>query len=163
MQRKSLTVVLAIVLVVAAVLYLLPNDKKIIIKQLDFLAESCSSRQGETAFELLKKAAAVAQLCADPCSVQVESLKIDGRLSRPEVRDHVLAMKKRLPGTIFSFHDTSVDVSGENIATIVTTLKLEGESVSGRFVDAYEIDITMEKDQGKWLFSSFVVVEFVNK
>lgn len=163
MHSKKWVAILAIALLVAVTLFFLPNDHKRIAGKMDELAENCSSDKGEAVFLTLKKAAAVAKLCTDPCRVTIPSMKVDGHKSQKEISDHLLMIKKRLPGTIFSFHDTTIDLSGEESADVVTTLKLEGQSASGRFVDVYEIDIRMEKNQGDWLFSSFTVVEFINR
>lgn len=72
-------------------------------------------------------------------------------------------MKKRLPNTDFNFHDTVVDITGDDRAEVITTLRLHGKTVDEQFSDAYEMNITLEKKDGDWRFSSFTVVEFMKK
>lgn len=154
---------LGFVLTAGLTLFLMPSDEKEILKKIDELGELCSTPRNEPALKMLKKAASAAKLCSYPCRITIESFKKDKNFSQKEVSDHILLMKRRLPDTNFSFHDTGVNISDKNRAEVITTLKLDGKSVSGRFVDAYEIDITMKKENGDWYFSSFKVVEFMEK
>jgi hypothetical protein len=154
----------AILLVVCgAILFLWPSDEKKIRGKLASLAEYCSTGQEEQVLETMKKAAQAANLCTEPCSVRVESLKIDREFSQKELNERFLMMKKRLPDTEFNFHDTVVDIAGDERAEITTTLRIVGTIVDEQITDAYEIDITTEKIDGDWLFSSFTVVEFMKK
>ena len=157
------TGILAILLLAGIVFLFLPSDEKKIEKKLAAIGEYCSTPKDEAAFETLKKVGGVAKLCTHSCRVSIDSLKIDRAFSPKEISDHVLMMKKRLPETTFSFHDTLIDIQGEIKAVVITTLTLDGKSVDGRFVDAYEIDIEMKKENGEWLFSAFKVVEFMNR
>ncbi len=102
-------------------------------------------------------------MCSDPCAVQFLSFSIDRDFDRKELTDHILMMKKTLPTTRFTFHDTSIAFPEENRAAITTTLRLTGKIANDRFTDAYEFDIGAEKIEGKWLFSSFTVVEFMEQ
>ncbi len=94
----------------------------------------------------------------------MDSLLIKQEFSHKEMTDHVLMMKKMLPNTSFSFNDVSVDFPPQkNSAIISSTLALHGETKSQRFTDAYEMEISTVKVDGNWLFSSFAIVEFMEK
>ena len=80
-----------------------------------------------------------------------------------ELRDHITMMKRRLAGTQFSFDDSSITLKDSTSAEIITTLRLFGNNADGRFTDAYEVNISARKVAGKWLFSSFTVVEFMER
>lgn len=155
--------IVAILFCTGVALFFLPSDEKNIEKKLAELGEYCSTPKGEAAFETLKKAAGAARLCTNSCQVTINSRNLDKVLSHKEISDNILMMKKRLPETIFSFHNTVVDIVADGKAEVITTLKLDGESVDGRFVDAYEIDIEMIKEKREWLFSGFRVDEFMEK
>lgn len=163
MNSKTVFLVLAIFLLVGGAIFLLPSDEKKIRENLDSLAEYCSSASKESVIETLQKVTLAAKLCTSPCRVDIESLKVDRDLHQKDITDRLLMLKKRLPNTRFSFQDTTVDIQGEARAEILTTLRLNGESVDGRFTDAYEMNITVDKQKGDWLFSSFTVVEFMKK
>ncbi len=150
-------------LIAGGVILFLPGDEKKIRNNLASFAEYCSSVKEEPVIEALQKAARAAKLCTDPCKVQIESFNIDREFSQKEISDRILMMKKRLPNTSFSFHDTVVNIPGDNRAEVLTTLRLNGKTAEGKFTDAYEINITAEKKDGAWLFSSFTVVEFMEK
>lgn len=155
--------ILAILFCTGIALFFLPGDEKSIEKKLAELGEFCSTPKGEAPFETLKKAAGAARLCTNSCQVTINSRNLDKMFNQKEISDNILMMKKRLPETIFSFHDTVVDIVADGRAKVITTVKLDGTSVDGRFVDAYEIDIEMKKENGEWLFSAFKVVEFMEK
>jgi hypothetical protein len=55
-------------------------------------------------------------------------------------------MKKRLPNTSFSFHDTIIDIADGNRAEVITTLRINGKIVDQQFTDAYELDIMVGKN-----------------
>lgn len=162
MNNKAL-LFFAIFLVIAGAVFWWPNDEKKIKDNLASLAEYCSSGKAESVVETLQKVALAVKLCTDPCIIQFESLKIDRKFSNKELSDHFLMMKKRLPVTDFSFHDSIIDISEDNSAKVTTTLRLTGKAIDEQFTDAYEINITTEKKDGDWLFSSFTVVEFIRK
>jgi hypothetical protein len=161
MNNKIL--LLALVLVAGAAYIFWPSDEKKIRGNLDSLAEYCSSAKQEPVIETLQKAALAAKLCTDPCTVHFASLKIDTAFSRKELTDRFLMMKKRLTDTAFSFHDTAVEIVGDDRAEVLTTLRINGKIVDRQFTDAYEINITVEKQDDGWRFASFAVVEFMTK
>ena len=154
---------LSALLIIGGVILLWPSDEKKIRANLDSLAEYCSSTKREPVVETLQKVTKAAKLCTDPCLVKIESFNIEREFSPKEMTDRFLMLKKRLPDTVFSFHDTVVEITAGNLAEVITTLRLNGETVDGQFTDAYEINIAVEKRSGNWLFSSFSVVEFMKK
>ncbi len=161
MNNKIL--LLALVLVASGAFFFWPSDEKKIRDNLDSLAQYCSSTKEETVIETLQKSALAAKLCTDPCTVHFASLKIDRVFSQKELIDHFLMMKKRLTNTAFNFHDTAVDIVGDDRAEVLTTLRINGEIVDRQFTDAYEMNITVEKQDDGWRFASFTVVEFMKK
>lgn len=161
MNKKIFSIMILLVFVGA--IFIWPGDEKEINAHLTSLAKSCSSQKEEPVLETLQKAALAAKLCSDPCTVQIESLKIDRSFRRKELTDNFLILKKRLPNTEFSFHDTVIEILGDGRAEVTTTLRLNGKKVDDQFTDAYELNISMEKKDGEWCFSSFTVVEFMKK
>lgn len=162
-MSNKVIILLAVFICIGGAIFFWPSDEKKIRDNLDSLAEYCSSTEKEPGLETLQKVARAAKLCSSPCTVQIESFKIDHQFSRKEITDRLLMMKKRLPNTVFSFHDTVLAIVADDRAEATTTLRLNGETVDGQFTDAYEIDIIVEKRDGDWLFSSFAVVEFMKK
>jgi hypothetical protein len=162
-MNNKIIILLAIFLVILGAIFFWPSDEKKIRVNLDSLAEYCSSTEKEAGLETLQKVALAAKLCTNPCTVQIESFKIDHQFSRKEITDRLLMMKKRLPNTVFSFHDTVLAIVADNRAEVTTTLRLNGETADEQFTDAYEFNIIVEKKDRSWLFSSFAVVEFMKK
>jgi len=156
-------VLLAICFLIGCVFFLRPSDEKKIMKNLNSLAEYCSVTRKESVLETLQKSALAAKLSTNPCKVQIASLKLDGELSHKQITDHILLLKKRLPDTSFIFQDTTIEIPVEDKAQVTTTLQLSSASENENFQDAYELDITVEKIDGDWRFSSYTVVEFMKK
>ncbi len=161
MRNKILLI--AILLAVGSAFFFWPSDDKEIRANLASFGKFCSSEKKESVIETLQKTALAAKLCTDPCMVKIESFKIDREFNQKELTDRLLMMKKRLANTSFSFHDTIIDITGDNRAEVTTTLRIDGKIVDEQFTDAYEIEITMDKTDGDWYFSSFTVVEFMKK
>jgi len=162
MNRKSL-VIASLILSGFLLFWLLPNDEKEIRKNLHHLAEFCSSTEDEGTLATLGSVRRAAKLCSDPCAVEVESFDINRSLIRKEFSNHLLMMKRMLPDTRFTFGDTQITFQQEEKALITTTLSLRGKAKHQRFTDAYELDIVALKTEGKWLFSAFTVVEFMER
>ena len=162
-MNNKILLLLTIFLIVSCTIFFWPSDEKKIKANLSSLAEYCSSENQEPVIKTLQKASSAANLCTAPCIVQIESFKIDQEFSQKEITDHLLMMKKRLPNTDFNFHDTVVDITADDRAEVITTLRLHGKTVDEQFSDAYEMNISLEKQDGDWRFSSFIVVEFMKK
>lgn len=161
MNKKIL---LALVLIITLIgIFLLPNDRKKILGNLDTLAEYCSTAGGEPAIAILKKGALAAKLCTNPCMVEIDSHNIHRDLLKKELTDHIVMMKRMMPATHFSFHDTNVTFSEKTRAELSTTLKLTGKMNNEHFSDAYELTIHAQKTDGDWLFSFFRVIEFMEQ
>lgn len=162
-MNKNLLLLLLILIAAGSAFFFLPNDEKTIRSNLTTLAEYASSSPADTPIAVLKDGSFAAKLCSTPCSIYFESFNIDRDFDRKALTDHILMMKKMLPDTQFTFHDTVIDFPEKNKAELVTTLRLKGKMNDNRFTDVYEISAHAEKIKSNWLFSSFSVVEFLKK
>ncbi len=162
-MNKNLFLLLLILIAAGAVFFFLQNDEKKIRSNLTTLAEYASSSPADTPIAVLKDVSLAAKLCSTPCSIHFESFNIDQDFDKKALTDHILMMKRMLPDTQFTFHDTVIDFPGDNNADLVTTLRLKGKMNDDRFMDVYEISIHAEKIKSHWFFSSFSVVEFLKK
>jgi len=163
MSNKTKSLLVIIIVLISAAIFFLPNDEKTIKGNLASLAEYCSTTNGEAVVETLHKVTLGSKLCTDPCKVEIQSRNFNGELSRKEISDKLLMLKKRLSTTQFQFEDIHIEFPSKETANVLTTVRLNGETADGNFTDAYEVDINTNKIEGKWLFSSFTVVEFMKK
>lgn len=163
MNNRTLYILFALVVIGCGAFFLLPSDEAKINDNLNSLAENCSSVLNESVLETLQKVAFATKLCAVPCKVQIESRNFKGEFNQKEMSDHILMLKKRLPNTTISFQDINISLINKTQANVIATLQINGSSADGRFTDAYEVDITVNKYDGDWLFNSFTVVEFMKK
>ncbi len=162
-MNKKIIIPLALLVTAALIFYLMPNDEKKIKHNLQLLAQYCSTDKKEGPIPQLVSADKAAKLCIVPCKVKVDSFGVDQAFSREEFSNHLIILKKMLPGTQFSFNDIHITFQQQDTATINTTVSLQGKTQNQRFTDAYELDITVHKSDGDWLFSSFSVVEFMER
>lgn len=157
-------IALFLICMIAAAAYLLfPSDEKKIRGNLDSLADYCSTTGNDKAIAALTKVSLAGKLFHSPCLVEVKSFDIQQELSRKEVTDRILMMKKMLPVTRFTFSDTDILFPDKDHAETTTTLRLNGKARSNRFTDAYELNIITTKVEGDWLFTSVQVVEFIEQ
>ena len=162
-MSKNLFLLLLILIAAVAVFFFLPNDEKTIRRNLTTLAEYASSSPADTPIRILKDVSLAAKLCSTPCLIHFESFNIDRDFDKKALTDHILMIKKMLPDTQFTFHDTIIDFPEKNRAELLTTLRLKGKMHDNHFTDVYEINIHAEKTKTNWFFSSFSVVEFLKK
>lgn len=162
-MNRNVLILCCVVFAGALVFLLWPDDEKEIRHNLDLLAEYCSSTPDEATLAMLKKVRKIPQLCTNPCAVEVELFPVKKDFSHKDIMDHVVMMKKMLPNTTFTFNDVTVGFPQTDSAVISSTLLLYGETKNQRFTDAYEMDVSAVKVDGDWLFSSFSIVEFMEK
>jgi hypothetical protein len=162
MNRKIL-VIISLLLSGALLFWLLPNDEKEIRKNLQQLAKFCSSTKDEGNIATLMNVGKAVKLCSDPCAVEVDSFDIKRVFIHKELSNHLLMMKQMLPDTRLTFSDVQVNFPQKDMALITSTLSLHGKTRNQRFTDAYELDIVALKTEGKWIFSAFTVIEFMER
>lgn len=161
---KRIILFFAVVIVSAGIVhFFLPNDEKEIRGNLVSLAEYGSSPANEAMLDSLKKAALAVKLCKTPFSVTYKARGIEREFNEKELTDRILMVKKRGGGTRFVFEDIRIEINGKKSAAIIATLRLEGHLEDGAFTDAYETNLTAIKIEGDWFFSSFEMVEFLEK
>lgn len=162
-MNKKIVLFLICMGAATAAFFLFPSDEKKIQSNLNALADYCSTTGNDKAIAALTKISLAGKLCSNPIKVEVQSFDINRDLSRKELTDHILMMKKMLPDTEFTFYDTTILFPEKNRAELTTTLRLSGQVKDNRFTDAYELTIHTDKIDGKWLFSSFKVIEFIEQ
>jgi hypothetical protein len=163
MSNKTVLLLVAIFVLVGGAIFLLPSDEKEITNNLTSIAEYCSTARNDSVMETLRKVTLASKLFVDPSTIEIQSRNFNATLNPKEVSDHILMLKKRLPNTIFTFEDISINILTDDSADVLTTLHINGQSNNGQFRDAYEVEIKAIKMDGDWLFSSFTVVEFMKK
>lgn len=162
-MKKVLVVSVVLVLALCGYFFFSSSDEQLLQKNMDLMAGFCSTTEQESVVVFARKVTAAAELCTDPCRVVIKSLAMDRLFSFQELRDHIMMMKRRLAGTQFHFDDSSITLKDSTSAEIITTLRLSGNNADGRFTDAYEVKVGARKVAGKWLFSSFAVIEFMER
>ena len=162
-MNRNLLLILVLLLIAGVGFWLWPNDEKAIRKNLHQLADLCSTQKKSASIANMTDARGAAKLCAEQCSVEIESFRIQQTFSRKEISQHILLMKRTLAESHFAFKDITITFPSKTEAKITATLFLRTKTMDQRFTDAYELDIVSQKKNGDWLFSAFTVVEFMER
>lgn len=162
-MNRKIVILFVILCATALFFFLLPSDEKKIRHNLELLAEYSSSTGEDGTLATLSKARNAANLCTESCAIEFESFTLKQQFSRKDISDHILMLKKMLPDTRFTFNDIQIDFPEADKALINTTLSLNGKTKHQRFTDAYELKSSVVKIEGDWLFSSFTLVEFMER
>ena len=162
-MNRNILLIAAVILIAGIGFWLWPNDEKVIRKNLQQLAEHCSTQSTSGNLANMTDATAAAKLCTEQCRVEIESFRIQQTFSRKEISQHILFMKRTLAQSHFDFKDITITFSSTTEAQITATLSLRTTTRDQRFTDAYELDIVSQKSNGEWLFSAFTVVEFMER
>lgn len=162
-MNKKILALCTILIAATLLFFLLPNDEKEIRRNMELLAEYSSSTDNDGTLSTITKSRSAANLCTKNCAIDIESYHAKQHLSRKEISDHIVLLKKMMPGTRFTFDDIHIDFQGENKALINATLSLNSKTEHQHFTDAYELKSSVVKVDGDWFFSSFTVVQFMER
>jgi hypothetical protein len=162
-MNKKILALCTLLITAVLLFFLLPSDEKEIRHNLELLAEYSSTTGNDGILPTLTKSRSVSNLCTEDCAINIESFHVKQHLSRKDISDHIVLLKKMLPDTRFTFDDIQIDFHEENRARINATLSLNSKTEQQNFTDAYELKSSVVKVDGDWLFSSFTVVEFMER
>jgi hypothetical protein len=155
------------VLVVAAfaalVIWLMPDEKKAIRKQFARLSELAGKKGDESLFVTAAQARALAELLTDPCELKGNMHSLGGTYSRQEAATAVAAIRTQFNTMALDLVDLTIELPEKNKAKVTLTAKLNASGSGERVSEVRELDCTLLKQDGKWLFNACQVVEVFQK
>jgi hypothetical protein len=161
--KQIVIVVLVVAAISALVVWLIPNEKKAILKQCARLSELARKNGNESLFVTASQGKSIAQLMTDPCELKGNLHSLGGTYSRQEAATAAAAIRTQFDTMALDLVDITIELPEKDKATVSLTAKLtatgSGESVS----EVRELKCTLLKIDGKWLFNTCEAVEVFKK
>ena len=164
-MKKIVISVLLLGIVAGILWFWLGNtDDKKIRKQFARLAENVTKEPKEGNISMVCKMQGLGTLFANSCDIDIPKSHFSGTYSPEEIVSNTTRGRIRFSSLKLEFYDIKINITGENTASVVFTGRLSGIVNNDKSDDEIrELDAAMEKVDGKWLFSSFKVVEVLEK
>ncbi len=140
-----------------------PGDESAIRKQLALIEEKGSKEVSEKPIEGLLRSKQLAGLFHDPCALTVDSFDYNGEYSRKQIMDRITTVRSSHNQLRVKLYDVSIDCPQEQTATVLFTLRLNGTYRGNGIADVQEVEATLRKIEGDWLFTSVRIVEVLEK
>ena len=160
-------VLAALVVVVATVVALRfwPSDERAIRKQVAKIETLGSKASDEKPVESLLRARQLAELFADPSTLQVEHANFTGQYPRKQIQERIVLARGFYTSAKVSVHDLAIDIrkTDPKTANIRCTLRVKGEGKSQPVADVQELSAELRKIEGDWLFAAVTLVEVLER
>lgn len=167
MVNLKTLVLAALVVVVATVaaLRLWPSDERAIRQQIAKIETLGSKARDEKPVESLLRARQLAELFADPSSLEVESANFTGQYPRKQIQERIALARGSYTSATVSVHDLTLDISTTDpqTATLRCTLRVKGEGNSQPMADVQELSAELRKVEGDWLLAAVTLVEVLER
>lgn len=139
------------------------EDKKI-RKQFAKLAENVTKEPGEGNISMVRKMQWLGSLFANSCDIDIPKSYLSGTYSPKDIVSNATRARMGFSSLKLEFYDIKINLTGKNTANVVFTGRLSGVVNNDKSADEIrELDAVIKKIDGKWLFSSFKVVEVLEK
>ena len=162
------TLILAVLVVVVATVVALrfwPSDERAIRQQIAKIETLGSKARDEKPVESLLRARQLAELFADPSTLQVEHANFTGQYPRKQIQERIVLARGFYTSAKVSVHDLAIDIATTNpkSATIHCTLRVKGEGNAQPMADVQELSAELRKLNGDWLLTAVTLVEVLER
>lgn len=162
------TLVLTVLVMVMATVVSLrfwPSDERAIRQQVAQIETLGSKARTEKPIESLLRARQLAELFADPSTLQVEHANFTGQYPRKQIQERIVLARGFYTSATVSVHDLTIDIpkTAPKTATIHCTLRVKGEGKSQPVADVQELSAELRKINGDWLFAAVTLVEVLER
>ena len=162
------TLVLAVLVVVVATVAgwrFWSSDERAIRQQIAKIEALGSKARDEKPVESLLRARQLAELFADPSTLEVESGDFQGQYPRKQIQERIVLARGFYTSATVSVHDLAIDIpkTEPKTATIHCTLRVKGEGKSQPVADVQELSAELRKINGDWLFAAVTLVEVLER
>jgi len=162
---KTVTIALLLVLLgIWAVVRSFPSEEKKVRKQFDLLAQSVSKVRGDGTITTARKVQKIRTLFAENCGLHIRVYSLSGNYTPHEIASHAVRARLHFSKLSLRFYDPEIDFPEEGTAKVTLTARLTGTTTTGEYVnETRELECVLKRTDGKWLFSSFKVVEILRR
>ena len=164
-KSKQVLPTLAVAAVAAvAVAIWLPSETKRIKKQFQRMSNCIASSKGESLIKTGLRVDAMAGLLANPCKLKSSIPGLHGTYSAREAAGIISMLTSQLEGTSLEFHDLGIKIVDKDSAIATVTARLTGRADGGQNVsEVRELECSMARVDGKWLFQSCAIIDVLQK
>ncbi len=170
MKKKLIILILVIVAAGGAGWYFWQRNtpQGIIRRKFADLAYAASKESGEKSSALIYKTQMVLpNLFAETCGLEVKEAILGGDYSREEISSKAAMAHKRFSSAALRFFDLEIEVSEQqpDRAKAYFTVNLDGIRAQGgeRVNETREMEATLRKIDGNWVFTNFKIREILRK
>jgi hypothetical protein len=160
-------IAVAVAVILAAVMvfrYLLPSAERQVVRQFGRLSESVAKSPDEKPFEMTRKMRRLRALFNDPCEFSSHLDVLTGTYSPEELSALAVRGRAQFSRLELTFYDLDVEFPEERTAKVMLTATLRGHLVNGDAAnETREMESTLRKVEGDWVFSAFQVVEVLRR
>lgn len=139
------------------------DDGRVIREQFSKIEQTSSKIKAEQPLESLSKSKEMAEFFQDPCLFTIESTRYAGPISRRELIQKISGTRNLYAHGGLKFYDISIVFHENNTALVTFTMRLQGRLNDAEFRDIREIEASMHKINGTWLFTSIHATEVLQR
>ncbi len=164
-KTKYIILILLVVMIgIWIALRLSPTEEKRVKKQFHLLSEWGSKDSRESAFTMAKKTKDIGTLFAEACRLEADNASLSGTYTPDEISSFAAQARLQFSEVSLRFYDLDVEFPNEDTAKVLLTAKLTGRLIAGEYVnEVHELTSVLKKIENRWLFSSFEVIEVLEK
>lgn len=163
-KMRYFVIAAMIVVGIVAVRHFVQTEEKKVRKQFALLSEWVSKEPEESIFTTSSKIQNIASIFADPCGFKVDIISFTGSYTPEEISGFVGRGRFRFINLSLKFYDLDIEFLEHGTAQVLLTATLTGQTKSGEHVDAtHELETVLTKPENTWLFSTFEVIEVLQK
>ncbi len=162
--RKKILAVLAVLLAAWAVWYFFPSRTRQVKRQFGSLSEWVSKDGPEGNLTMVNEATRADQFFAPRCAWEAPKYDLNGTVTPQEVSRYYFAGRARFNKLSLKFYDLDIRFPESRTARVNGTVRITGTLKDGDSVsETHEVECTLQKTHGKWLFSQVTVVEVLKR
>jgi hypothetical protein len=147
-----------------AVFFLFPGEEKKVKKQISHFARYFSKEEKENIPAMAGKMRGLELLFTESCELAAPPYSLAGHFSRKEIVNLAARARLHFAGLSLKFHDLSVSFPDRETARVVLTGEAKGKTSGGTpFQDVREMECLLKKEEGRWRFARWEVVEVLKR
>jgi hypothetical protein len=162
--RNKILAGVAVLLAVWAVWTFFPSRTRQVKRQFSSFSEWVSKDGPEGNLTLVNEATKADRFFAPQCSWEAHGYDLNGTVTPQEVSRYYFAGRARFNKLSLKFYDLDIRFPERRTARVKATVRITGILQDGDSVsETHEVRCTLQKVQGKWLFSQVTVVEVLKR
>lgn len=163
-RRKHVVAAILIVIAAAAAApFLFKSEESRIRIQFDGLSSALAKTGDENLLSTAAKSKEAANYFAATCAIQAPYQELSGTLAKQDIAATIAQIRTQCGELSVKFSDLKIEPVQGTTAKASLTIRVHAVIRGDRMSDVREFESTLSKIDGKWLFTSFTVVEVMKK